>query len=153
VDREQPVFNTALVQDLVDGAVAKQKFEFVILAIFAGLAITLAAVGIYGVTAYAVGRRTQEIGVRMSLGARPGAVVAMILGQGMRWAIAGLACGLVGAWAVARFLESFLFGVKPTDALTFSIAAVLVVFVAGLANLVPARRATRINPVNALRCE
>jgi putative ABC transport system permease protein len=124
----------------------------VLLGCFAGLAAFLAAVGVYGVTSFEVARRTREIGVRMALGARANDVLAMVLGQGMRLVAAGLALGLLLAFAAARPLESFLFGVSGMDALTLAVVPVGLCAVALMACLVPARRAMKLDPLAALRC-
>jgi putative ABC transport system permease protein len=120
---------------------------------FAVVAIFLAALGIYGVMAYNVAQRTQEIGVRMALGAAPRDVVSMIIGQGFRLVLAGLALGLVAAWFSAQLLASLLHGVEPHDPPTFAFGPHLLALVALLACYLPSRRATRIDPLHALRGE
>jgi putative ABC transport system permease protein len=124
-----------------------------VIAIFAGAALALAAVGIYGVIAYTVTQRTQEIGIRMALGARPRDVLGMIVGEAMLLAATGLAVGIVGALAVTRLMEGLLFGVAPGDPVTFAVVAATLGVVALAASYLPGRRATRVDPAIALRAE
>jgi ABC-type antimicrobial peptide transport system permease subunit len=124
-----------------------------LLAAFAGIALLLASVGIYGVLSYLVGQRTQEIGVRMALGAQRLHVLRMILGDGARMTLTGIGIGLLTALILTRLMSSMLFGVKPTDPLTFSAVALLLCGIAMLACYVPARRAMRVDPMIALRRE
>ena len=132
---------------------ARERFYAVVLGVFAGVAALLAAIGVYGVLAYAVVQRTQEIGVRMALGAQRGQVLAMIMRKGLMLTLLGVTVGLAAAAGGARYLESMLFEVKPLDAWTFTIVAVSFTLVAALASYLPARRATRVDPVVALRCD
>ena len=125
----------------------------VLLSIFAGLALLLAAVGIYGVIGYTVTQRTQEIGIRMALGAPRATVLRMVVGQAMALALAGVAAGAAGAWLLSRLMQKLLFGVTATDPMTFLAVSVLLALVAALAASVPGLRATRVDPVIALRSE
>jgi len=132
---------------------ARQNFNTLLLTVFASIALLLAAVGIYGLMSYAVEQRMQEIGIRMALGADPGKIMRLVLGQGMRLAMAGTALGLAGAYGLTRLLAKFLFGVKPSDPLAFSIVAATLIVVTLLAAFVPTRRAMRVDPIVALRQE
>jgi putative ABC transport system permease protein len=140
-------------RDLEASAVARERFYAVILGVFASVAALLAAIGIYGVLAYAVAQRTQEIGVRMALGAEARQVMALILRRGLALTAIGLTIGLIGAAASARYLQSMLFGIEAHDAGTFMAVAVAFTVVALVASYFPARRATTVDPVVALRHE
>jgi putative ABC transport system permease protein len=120
---------------------------------FALLAVVLGAVGIYGIISYSVTQRTQEIGIRMALGARTGNVLSLIMKNGLTLVLAGIAIGIAGALAVTRFLTTLLFGVTPTDRVTFVVVAVVFFVIAMIASLIPALRATRVDPLVALRYE
>ena len=124
-----------------------------LLTAFAGLALILAAIGTYGVLAYLVSQGSRELGIRIALGAGPGAIVGLVLRQGMTLAIAGILVGLAGAFGLARLMSSLLFGIQPTDAPTFAAVALLLGAVALVAGLIPARRASRIDPIANLRTE
>jgi putative ABC transport system permease protein len=134
-------------------SLAPLRFNTVALSIFAGLGLILAAVGIYGVMAYSVGQRTHEIGIRMALGAQPGAVLRLILRQGMLLVLIGVVVGLALSFGLTRIMASFLYGVTATDPVTFVFVAVVLSLVALLANYIPARRATKVDPLIALRNE
>lgn len=152
-DANLPVTQVMPMQDLLSSSVASRRFSATLIGIFAGIALLLAAVGIYGVTSYVVWQRTQEIGIRMALGAQPGNVRRLVVNLGAKLALAGVAIGLVGALALTRLLSSMLFGVKSTDPATFAGVAILLVGVTLLACYVPARRAMRVDPMVALRYE
>jgi predicted permease len=153
LDKGAPVFGGSTAEQSLGQTVAQPRFILTLLGLFAMVALSLASVGIYGVLANAVRQRTHEIGVRLALGARPGAVFRLVIGQGMRLASAGIVIGLGGAFALTRYLESLLYEVKPTDPLTFGGVALLLLGVALLACWVPARRATKVDPLLALHCE
>ncbi len=139
--------------DVMAETVSQPRFNVVLLSAFAGLALLLAAVGIYGVISYSVVQRTKEIGIRMALGANRGDVVRLVTGEGLRLVAMGVVAGLLGAAVAARVLASLLFEVRPTDAATYASAAAFLVVVALAASAVPAWRATRVAPVSALRAE
>jgi putative ABC transport system permease protein len=134
-------------------SVQGERLNLTLLSLFAGIALVLAIVGIYGVMSYSVTQRTHEIGIRMAIGARPRDVFTMIMGQGMKLAVIGVVIGLVGAFALTRLMASMLFGVEPTDATTFASIAALLIAVALLACYLPGRRATRVEPTISLRYE
>lgn len=139
--------------DRIRQSVSPRRLNLVLFGLFAALALVLASVGLYGVVAYSAGQRTQEFGIRMALGAQSGDVLRMVLGQGLRLALAGVAIGIAAALAVARVLTTLLFGVRPYDPLTIACVALLVTIVALAACWLPAKRATRVAPTTALRCE
>jgi putative ABC transport system permease protein len=140
-------------REVVWQANGRARFQTWLLAVFAAAAALLAAVGIYGVMSYAVSRRSREIGVRMALGARPGEVLRLIVGQGMGVAAAGAAAGLAAALVLTRLMRSLLYGVPPTDLATYAAVAAGLLVIALVASYVPARRAARIDPATALRAE
>jgi putative ABC transport system permease protein len=147
------VENVATVSQRMSDSVAQPRFYAVMLGAFAFVALALAAVGLYGVMSYAVSQRTKEIGIRMALGAGRGDVIGLVAGQGMMVTIAGIGVGLAGAFAVTRYLESMLFGVTPFDPPTVGAVTLLLATVAALASYIPARHATRVDPMVALRYE
>jgi ABC-type antimicrobial peptide transport system permease subunit len=153
LDPELPLADVRTMEDVVSATVARPRTVAILLTAFALLALALAAVGVYGVMAYSVARRTQEIGVRMALGATPQSVFRMVLGQALGLVAIGVVIGLLAAGGLTRLMATLLFETEPIDTLTFAITALLLVLVAAIASYVPARRGTRIAPVEALRAE
>jgi putative ABC transport system permease protein len=153
IDRAQPVYAIEPMENLLRTSVAQRRFIMLLLGSLSAIALTLAMVGIYGVISFSVSERTQEIGIRMALGARAADVLRMVLGQGMRVALIGIVIGLGAAFGLSRLLSSMLFEVSATDPRTFSIVAALLGSVAFLACYLPARRATKVDPLVALRYE
>ncbi|HEY7547832.1 MAG TPA: ABC transporter permease [Blastocatellia bacterium] len=153
VDKDQPVANVRTMEQLLNRSVAEPRFRTLLLASFAAVAMILASVGIYGVISYQVSERTREIGIRMALGADSGAVLKLVLVHGLKLVGAGTALGLASAFALTRVLSNLLFGVQATDPMIFAGVSLLLVIVAMLACFMPARRATKIYPVEALRYE
>ena len=153
IDKDQPVYQIQTIDELIGESVGTRRFALTILILFAVLALVLAVSGIYGVISYSVSQRTQEIGIRMALGARGADVLRLVLGQFMRLTAVGVALGLVGAYALTRLMTSLLFGVTPTDITTFVLVPLALSLVALVACLIPARRATRVDPLVALRYE
>jgi len=153
LDREQPMASIATMDQFLADSLSRAHFTMLLLGIFASFALILAAVGIYGLIAYSITQRTQELGIRIALGAQRRDVLRLVLRQGTRLTLFGLALGVAAALGITRLMTSLLFGTSPTDPLTFAGVAVLLVFVALLACFIPARRATRIDPLVALRYE
>jgi len=153
VDREQPVLDVITMDDILANSLSPQRFNVLLLSAFSGLALLLAAIGIYSVLAYSVRRRMREIGVRMALGAQRGDILRMILGQGSRLALTGTGIGIAAALGLTRLIASQLFGVTATDPVTFLSVGALIVLVALAACYIPARRATQVDPMIALRYE
>jgi putative ABC transport system permease protein len=153
LEPDLPVTEITTMDGLLSRSLSPRRFASALIAVLAGLALALSAVGIYGVMSYTVGQRTQEIGVRMAMGAQPSNMLALILGRGATLALIGIATGTLGALALTRFLSSLLFGVAPKDPLTFAEVALLLFGVALAACYVPARRAMRVDPMVALRYE
>jgi len=153
VDSNQPIYDVKTMDERVALTLGTHRFAVVLLAIFGAVALLLAAIGLYGVLAFTVSQRTREIGIRMSLGARGRDVLLMVVRQGMSLVLVGIALGLLGAYALTRTVRSLLFEVAPTDALTFLIVPLLLAVVAFIACYLPARRATKVDPLEALRYE
>ena len=153
IDRNLPVSEVITMDQVVDMANEQPRFEMLLLGVFAGVALVMAAVGIYGVMSYSISRRTHEIGIRVSLGASRSEILVLVLRQGMLLALAGSAVGIVGALLLSRLMTKLLYGVPATDPLTFAGVAVLLLIVGLMASYIPARRATLVDPIVALRYE
>jgi putative ABC transport system permease protein len=153
IDRNIPITQVRTIEQIIEGAFVQPRFNALLLAIFAFIALCLGAVGIYGVISYTVARRTHEIGIRLALGAQQRDVLRMIISQGMKLSLTGVAIGLLAALALTRWMETLLFGVRPTDPLTFAAIALALIVVALLACWIPARRAMKVDPLVALRCD
>jgi putative ABC transport system permease protein len=153
VDKELPIYDVSTMKDVVAESLAQRRFTLWLLTSFAGIALFLAAIGLYGVTSYSVTQRTQEMGVRMALGAAPSDLLRLIVASGTRLAAIGIAAGILAALVLTRFMSSMLFGVHPADPLTFVAVSIVLLFVVLLACYIPARRATKIDPMVALRYE
>jgi putative ABC transport system permease protein len=153
IDKDQPISNIKTMDEILAESIARQRFSMLLLGVFAGVALLLAAVGIYGVMSYSVAQRTHEIGIRMALGAQTSAVLKLAVGYGLKLVVAGVLIGLVAAFALTRLMSTLLFGVTPTDPVTFALISLLLVVVAAAASYIPARRATKVDPLIALRYE
>jgi putative ABC transport system permease protein len=153
IDANQPIANISTMEKIVADSIAQPRLSMLLMGLFGALAMILAAVGIYGLLSYAVTQRTQEMGIRMALGAKTTDVLKLILTQGMTLALIGIGIGLIGSFALTRLLAGLLFGVTPTDASTFISVSVVLIGVALFACYLPARRATKVDPLMALRYE
>ena len=153
LDPNVPVADVRTMTEVRDTSVAQRRLTTMLLGVFAGIALLLAAVGIYGVISYTVSQRTQEIGIRMALGARQSDVLSMVLRQALTLAAAGILIGGVGAALLTGLMRNLLYGVRPTDPVTFAVVATLLAVIAAAAAAVPGLRATRVDPAVALRAE
>jgi predicted permease len=153
IDPRRVVYNVQTMDDVVATSYAARRLTMILLAGFAALALTLACVGIYGVISYLVGQRTQEIGMRMALGAQRGDILALVLGEGTKMTLIGAAIGIAASLALTRLMTKQLFGVSAHDPLTYASVAFVLILVAIAACYVPARRALRVDPMTSLRCE
>jgi putative ABC transport system permease protein len=147
------ISNAQTMNEVISDSLAARRFSMIILGSFAAAALLLASMGIYGVISYFVGQRTHELGIRLALGAKRTDILRLVLGDGMKMTIVGVAIGLLAAFGLTRLMTKMLFGVSATDPTTFILISVLLMFVALLACYVPARRATKVDPLVALRCE
>jgi len=153
LDPQLALSRIATMDELAAAQLARPRFNAVLLNWLAGLAMLLASLGVFGVMAYAVAQRTSELGLRIALGAQPRNIMTLVLGQGIKLALLGVLLGLVGAFSLTRWLESLLFGVSTTDPFTFALITLLPLVIATLASWLPARRATKVDPLVALRYE
>jgi ABC-type antimicrobial peptide transport system permease subunit len=153
MDAALPIVQLRTLEDVVGTSVTRQRFLSLLLGIFAAVALTLAAIGTYGILSYMVTERQREIGIRMALGAGHGQVVRLVLGQGLSIAIVGIALGVGGAFGLSRLVRSLLYGVSPSDPATYALVAAVIAAVATAACVVPMRRATRVDPLEAIRAE
>jgi ABC-type antimicrobial peptide transport system permease subunit len=151
VEKHAPIYGVAPLEEQLGSYLAQRRFQTSLLTGFSVVALLMAAVGIYGLIQYAIATRTQEIGLRMAMGAQAGDIFRMMIGEGLRLSLTGLALGLVGAWWLGRAGSSLLFGVTATDPLTFTAVSLLLSAVATAACYFPARRAMRVDPIVALR--
>jgi len=151
IDAQVPISRVATMDEVVAGSIASRRFTTILLGGFAALAMALAGIGIYGVIAYGVSQRTYELGVRIALGASTASVVRLVMAEGVRMTLTGLALGLIGALAIDRLLRSMLVGVTTTDPTTLGVVVGVLVCVAPCACALPARRATTVSPTEALR--
>ena len=153
IDKNVPVFRVRTLPEYLSQSIAQPRLNAMLVGLFALIALLLAAAGIFGVMSYSVTQRTQEIGIRLALGAQRYDVLRLIVGQGMRFVAAGLVLGLIGVFACTRLLQSLLFGIGATDLRTMLVVSIILSAVAFLACLLPARRATLVDPVRALRAQ
>ncbi|MGH9935235.1 MAG: FtsX-like permease family protein, partial [Blastocatellia bacterium] len=153
INATQPIYAVSVMADSIDASLKSRRFSLWLLTAFAALALSLAIVGIYGVMSYSTSQRTHEIGVRMALGAASNDIIKLVLRQGMRLTLTGVGAGLVVSFALTRLMRGLLYGVNATDPLTFIAVSLLLAGVALLACYAPARRATKVDPMVALRCE
>jgi putative ABC transport system permease protein len=153
IDKDQPVTNVRTLEEILTASVAERRFQTMLLIAFAGVAVLLALVGIFGVLSHSVRQRTVELGIRMALGAQRGAILGMVLKQAVLWVAGGLAIGLAGSYALSRYIATLLFGVQPHDSVVYLACAGMLALIALGAAAIPARRASRVDPMVALRYE
>jgi putative ABC transport system permease protein len=153
VNKNQPIYRIRTEEQLVSDSLSSRRFNLFLLGLFAVISLILAGVGLYGLISISTSQRTQEIGVRMALGAQTSTILKMVIGEGVLLAVIGVAVGLVGSFLLTRFLNTMLFGITPTDPVTFASISGLLILVALLASYIPARRATKVDPAIALRQE
>jgi ABC-type antimicrobial peptide transport system permease subunit len=153
VIKDEPIHDVQLMSERMDSFISGRRFNMNLFGAFAGVALTLSLIGIYGVLSFIVSQRTREVGIRMALGAQRRDVLLDVLARGLRLIVPGLVLGLGGAWLVGRLLQNQLFGIASTDLPTHLAGALLLFLAAMIACLIPARRATRVNPMEALRTE
>jgi putative ABC transport system permease protein len=153
IDSEQPVQSVRTLESLISSSIRQPRFIATLLCAFAAAALSLAVAGLYGVISYSVAQRTREIGIRVALGACRSDVSRLVVGQGMKLALIGVAVGIIASAMLTRLVSNLLFGVTATDPATYVVTAGLVIVVSVLASYVPARKASRVDPIIALRCE
>jgi putative ABC transport system permease protein len=153
LDKDLPLVEVQTLPEVVSKSSREKRFITLLLGLFAAVGLVLASVGIYGVVLYSVAKRTREIGIRMAFGAGAGNVTAMVLGEGLKLVLIGVAAGVADAWALTRYLTQILYGIRPTDPATFAGVAVFIIAVALAACYIPARRAANVDPMVALRYE
>jgi putative ABC transport system permease protein len=153
IDKDQPIYAIETMEQYARDSVSNQRITFIVLGCFSGLALLLAGIGVYGVVSYSVAQRSQEIGIRMALGAQPGHVLGMVVAQGAKMAAAGVLTGIVTAFFLTRLITKLLFAVSPADPVTFAAAAAAILLAALLASFIPARRAVSVDPLSTLHCE
>jgi ABC-type antimicrobial peptide transport system permease subunit len=153
MDATVPITNVQSLEDVVSTATAPARWSTTLLGVFAGVALVTAILGVFGILSYTVTQRARELGIRIALGASSGGVQRLVLSRGLALVGAGLGLGLVGALVLTRFMQSLLYGVTPTDPTTFIGVGIVLLFAAAAASAIPARRATRIDPITALRAE
>jgi putative ABC transport system permease protein len=153
LDPEQPIADVSTMDQVISKSIARPRFNTLLLSIFAGVALLLASVGLYGVMNYSATQRTHEVGIRMALGATRGDIMRLVVGNGMMLTLAGIVIGIVASWGLTRVMANMLFGVTATDLPTFLGVSAVLATVALVANYIPARRATRVDPIIALRYE